>query len=203
MIATRYGTTISELRSLNGIPPRSSLIRVGQTLRVAPAADPGSEPQAPPEDAAASEAPAETVTHVVKRGENMSTIAARYSMTVAELRMLNGMSAGHSLIVAGQRLVVRASEGVAAIRVKSHRSQRWPWRRNSSHSPRISPLPDAGAPGTGGAEGSVLMGRSPYAKRPRAQAGFPARSRRTRQKRAQTGEEGWLPGLGSNQGPTD
>jgi membrane-bound lytic murein transglycosylase D len=119
MIATRYGTTISELRSLNGIPSRSSLIQVGQTLRVAPAAaaDAMSEPQAPPESAAASEPQAETLTHVVKRGESMTTIAARYSMTVAELRMLNGMSAGHSLILAGQRLVVRASEGVSAVHV--------------------------------------------------------------------------------------
>jgi membrane-bound lytic murein transglycosylase D len=57
------------------------------------------------------------LTHVVKRGESMTTIAARYSMTVAELRMLNGMSAGHSLILAGQRLVVRASEGVSAVHV--------------------------------------------------------------------------------------
>jgi membrane-bound lytic murein transglycosylase D len=117
MIATRYGTTISELRSLNGIPPRSSLIQVGQTLRVAPAAAAESEPQAPPATTPASETPAETLTHVVKRGESMTTIAARYSMTVAELRMLNGMSAGHSLILAGQRLVVRASEGVSAVHV--------------------------------------------------------------------------------------
>ena len=78
IIAARYGTTIAELRSLNGISSRSSLIQVGQTLRVAPAAaaNAESEPQAPPESAAANETQTETLTHVVKRGETLSSIAA-------------------------------------------------------------------------------------------------------------------------------
>jgi len=132
-IATRYGTTVSELRSLNGIPSRSSLIHVGQRLRVVPAVasaggsgdQPASQPASPPtsspegvsQTASASEGPAETATHVVKRGENMSTIAARYSMTVADLQILNGMAAGHSLILAGQKLVVRAAEGASTVHV--------------------------------------------------------------------------------------
>ena len=96
-IAARYGTTVAELRKLNGISSRSSLIRPGQTLVVI----------------AGVEAPGGTAFHIVRRGENLSTIAARYGMSVSELRKLNGMSGGKSLIRVDQKLVVRAAAGQA------------------------------------------------------------------------------------------
>jgi membrane-bound lytic murein transglycosylase D len=98
-IAARYGTTVAELRRLNGIPRGSSLIRVGQTLVVGEGAPPGDE----------------TTTHVVRRGETLSAIALRYEMSVGDLRDLNGMSSGQSLIRAGQKLVVYANAGAVHV----------------------------------------------------------------------------------------
>jgi membrane-bound lytic murein transglycosylase D len=93
-IAARYGTTASELRKLNGISSRSSLIHPGQTLVIVPEI----------------EASGGTAFHIVRRGENLSTIAARYGMSVSDLRKLNGMSSSHSLIRAKQKLVVRGGD---------------------------------------------------------------------------------------------
>jgi membrane-bound lytic murein transglycosylase D len=98
-IAARYGTTVSELRRLNGISDRSSLIRVGQTLIVDPEPD-GIE---------------QTATHVVRPGETLSAIAARYDMSVSDLRRLNGMASGESLIRAGQQLVVHGPAGAVHV----------------------------------------------------------------------------------------
>ena len=98
-IAARYGTTVSELRRLNGISSRSSLIRVGQTLIVSPTPE-GIE---------------ETTTHVVRRGETLSAIALRYDMNVSDLRRLNDMSSGQSLIRAGEKLVVHGPVGAVHV----------------------------------------------------------------------------------------
>lgn len=98
-IAARYGTTVSELRRLNGISRRSSLIRVGQTLIVSPTL----------------ESIEETTTHVVRRGETLSTIALRYDMSVSDLRRLNDMSSGQSLIRAGEKLAVHGPVGAVHV----------------------------------------------------------------------------------------
>jgi len=98
-IAARYGTTVSELRRLNGISRRSSLIRVGQTLIVSPT----------------PESIEETTTHVVRRGETLSTIALRYDMSVSDLRCLNDMSSGQSLIRSGEKLVVHGPVGAVHV----------------------------------------------------------------------------------------
>jgi len=98
-IAARYGTTVSELRRLNGISGRSSLIRVGQTLIVS----------------STPESVDETATHVVRRGETLSAIALRYDMSVSDLRRLNEMSSGQSLIRAGEKLVVHGPIGAVHV----------------------------------------------------------------------------------------
>jgi membrane-bound lytic murein transglycosylase D len=98
-IAARYGTTVSELRRLNGIPGRSSLIRVGQRLVVGEDVDKSGT----------------TTTHVVRRGETLSSIALRYDMSVSDVRQLNGMSSGQSLIRAGQKIVVLGPAGAVHV----------------------------------------------------------------------------------------
>jgi membrane-bound lytic murein transglycosylase D len=56
----------------------------------------GSAPTAPPTDG----------SHVVQRGETLTSVAARYGLSVAALRQLNGIPAGTSEIRQGQRLRV-------------------------------------------------------------------------------------------------
>ncbi|MDX1388689.1 MAG: LysM peptidoglycan-binding domain-containing protein, partial [Acidobacteriota bacterium] len=89
-IASRYGVSVDDLRRVNGIPAGESVIHVGQELRLGPGTR--------DED--------EVHVHEVRRGENLSTIAQRYGMTVSELRKLNGISAGDDVIHVGQTLRV-------------------------------------------------------------------------------------------------
>ncbi|WP_337844899.1 peptidoglycan endopeptidase [Thermus sp.] len=78
-IARRYGTTVEELKRLNGL--QDFLIRPGQVLRVSPAQDP---------------------THVVAPGETLFSIARRYGTTVEALKALNGLESDE--LQAGQVL---------------------------------------------------------------------------------------------------
>lgn len=56
-------------------------------------------------------------THVVRGGENLSTIAKRYGTTTSALMRMNGLK--RALIVPGQELVVRAASRRAGARVAS------------------------------------------------------------------------------------
>lgn len=98
-IASTYGVGVAELRQLNGMTGRQSLIRVGQRLRLSGEAG-------------------ESV-HVVRSGETLSSIAARYRMGIDDLRVLNGIPAHDNLIRVGQSLTVR---GAAPSRVYVVRS---------------------------------------------------------------------------------
>ncbi len=93
VIAKRYGTTVREIQSLSNI--RSTKLRVGQRLTVSG--------QAPPEGSRAQAAVAET--HVVRRGENLGSIARRYRVTVAKLKTWNNLTSDK--ITTGQRLKVK------------------------------------------------------------------------------------------------
>jgi LysM repeat protein len=108
VIARRHGTTVSELRALNGL--RNDTIRVGQTLLV-----PAGGPRDGAEAAAAMTAPAAAVAaaavpagrHTVMPGETLGEIARRYRTSVAEIARLNNITdpgrlrAGQILIVPG------------------------------------------------------------------------------------------------------
>jgi membrane-bound lytic murein transglycosylase D len=91
-IAQAFGMSLAQLRELNSIPRSASLIRAGQHLHVT------------------GETTA-TGTHVVRRGETLSAIARHYGMSLAELRAVNGMSSGQSLIRTGQVLRVADRPG--------------------------------------------------------------------------------------------
>ena len=89
-IAARFGTTVAELVRLNNIanPDR---IYEGQVLIV-----PQSGSVTPPEG---------TTTYVVQRNDNLTSIAARFGTTVAELVRLNNL-ADPDLIYEGQVLLI-------------------------------------------------------------------------------------------------
>jgi len=91
-LARRYGVSVDELRSLNGMPRAHSLIQVGQLLRVGPDADGAPVAQGP-------------ATHVVRRGDSLIRIAARYGVALRELLRLNRLTES-SVIHPGQVIVL-------------------------------------------------------------------------------------------------
>ncbi len=97
-IARRYGTSVREIQNLNNL--RGTMIRTGQRLIVSAPARP------------AVHLASNTNTHVVKRGETLGVIAARYSISIDEIKHWNSISS--TLIHPGQNLVVRKPEGMEA-----------------------------------------------------------------------------------------
>jgi LysM repeat protein len=91
-IALYYGVTVQSIVQANNIW-NPSLIYVGQRLLIPTAC----QPTPPPSGC--------YVTHVVKRGEYLKVIAARYGTTVAAIVNANGLS-NPNLIYPGQRLKI-------------------------------------------------------------------------------------------------
>jgi len=121
VIARRHRTSVATLRRLNGLGSRS-LLRIGQRLKVpdrggtfvsysmnsapAPSQDQALNGTAEATESAESAEATETTVHVVRRGENLTTIAKRYGITIAELRKLNQLR-HRSLLRIGQQLKIR------------------------------------------------------------------------------------------------
>lgn len=88
-IANKYGITVNELKSLNGLT--SNNLTVGQILEV-----PGSSSST-------------SGTYTVKLGDSLWKIANEYGLTVAELKSLNGLTSDNLSV--GQVLKVSNSSG--------------------------------------------------------------------------------------------
>ncbi|HXW97890.1 MAG TPA: LysM peptidoglycan-binding domain-containing protein, partial [Gemmatimonadales bacterium] len=101
-IAGAYHTTVEQLRSINALT-RNEKLKAGQVIRV-PAPVKAAEPESTTSTATAAPA-ASARSHVVRRGETLSTIAGRYGVSVPALREANGLGGG-SAIKAGSRLVI-------------------------------------------------------------------------------------------------
>lgn len=99
-IARTYGVEVREIKSWNHL--RSDRIKRGQSLRIEQSGNRDSRPQAT-KAKASSESKARY--HTVKRGETLSSIAAKYKgVTVAEIRRANGIRG--NMIKQGQRLKI-------------------------------------------------------------------------------------------------
>lgn len=94
-IARKYRVSVANLRQWNRLG-RSSLIRVGQRIKIV-----GGKGAVSSAVARSSERPG---THVVRRGETLSSLSRRYGVSVAALMEENGMSS--SRLRAGQRLKI-------------------------------------------------------------------------------------------------
>ena len=78
-LSRRFGVSVESLRDVNGL--RGSSLSIGQKLVI-------------PATAKAQPAPSEAGpdAYTVRRGDTLSSIAARYSTTAAELRRINGLT---------------------------------------------------------------------------------------------------------------
>lgn len=123
-IASRYGMSLSQLRSINGINAKQQRATAAQTLLVAAAttpepiqADPlgtqlaalGEVPALPATTSTSERVRATTATntaatrsHTVKKGDTLYSIARRYNTTVSTLQQLNNLKS--SRLAPGARL---------------------------------------------------------------------------------------------------
>jgi N-acetylmuramoyl-L-alanine amidase len=95
LIAQRHNVSLSHLRSANSL--RTDTIHVGQALRI-----PGAGPAL-----IAAVAPPQVSEHTIARGETLSGIAARYSVSVSRLREANRLR--NDTIRVGQVLLIPTS----------------------------------------------------------------------------------------------
>ncbi|MGQ9786375.1 MAG: LysM peptidoglycan-binding domain-containing protein [Anaerolineae bacterium] len=91
-IAARYGVTISEIMLANGIQ-NANLIYAGQRLLIPTPGGPASVPK----------------EHIVNPGESLTSIAALYGISVAQLAAANGLGT-NDFVFAGQVLVIPAGQ---------------------------------------------------------------------------------------------
>ena len=120
-VARKHRTTVSQIRRLNDLSNRV-VLRVGRTVKVP---DPGgdgiklasavSAGARQPSGAAAVSEGSTPASHVVRRGENLSVIANRYGITVADILKLNGLGS-RSVLRRGQKLKLRDQGARNAVR---------------------------------------------------------------------------------------
>ncbi|HMA53437.1 MAG TPA: LysM peptidoglycan-binding domain-containing protein [Acidobacteriota bacterium] len=101
-IANRYRTSVNAIKRLNGLS--GNLIRPGQVLRVPSRGG----VESPAAAAAPAAKPGETVTHIVKNGDNLFQIAKSYKTTVEKIRAANGLSS--DILAVGQKLVIEVGK---------------------------------------------------------------------------------------------
>lgn len=99
-IATKYETTVSELKSLNNL--KSDLLQVNQKLKVTAAAEPA-------KTVASTTGSSTTSNYVVKSGDYLGKIAKQFNTTVTDLKSLNGLKS--DMIYVGQTLKVSGNAG--------------------------------------------------------------------------------------------
>ena len=93
-LARTYGTTVTELKSMNGFT--TDLIRIGQQLRI-------------PETGSVSTT---SNTYVVKNGDTLSEIGARFNLSVSVLKSTNQLTT--DFIHVGQTLTVSGTQSSVA-----------------------------------------------------------------------------------------
>ena len=103
-VADKFGTSPSQIRSINHLP--SNLLSEGQTLKIA--AKSGSSRNTTVNFAKSSSNG--NGTHVVQRGESLSTIASKYNLSTSSLQNANGIK-NPNLLVVGQKLVLPGRGG--------------------------------------------------------------------------------------------
>jgi len=102
-IATRYGASVTQVKSWNGLS--GSTIVPGQKLAVNSAASGGKGSTSSTASSGSGTSTAAS-KYTVRKGDTLSTIASRYGVSTSDLQKWNGIS-NPSSIYAGQVLVVK------------------------------------------------------------------------------------------------
>jgi membrane-bound lytic murein transglycosylase D len=98
-IADRYGMSVQELRSLNGLS-RKALLKAGKSIKV--------QKKTSTEHVASSRASKKKPkTYKVQRGDTLSTIADKFGMSISQLRKANPSLRNSDNIRAGQQIRLR------------------------------------------------------------------------------------------------
>lgn len=101
VIAVRYGVSVTAIVQANGIR-NPNLIYPGQRLKIPCTSAPPPQPKPPVQPKPPSSC---TKIHVVKRGEYVKSIAARYGVSWQSIVRVNGLR-NPNLIYPGQRLKI-------------------------------------------------------------------------------------------------
>lgn len=104
-IANRHSISLGELKKWNGIS--SHLIYPGQKLSVSASGSGSTAPSPSPSKPSPAPGNSATGSYKVVSGDTLSHISMRYSMSVSELKKLNGLSG--NMIYVGQTLKVSGS----------------------------------------------------------------------------------------------
>jgi len=97
-LAKKYSTTISNICRLNSMSSRTILL-IGQKIKI-----PGRKPTES-YASSSSKSSGSFIYHTIRKGQNLSVIASKYGVTVAELCRLNGISKWRTLAI-GQKLKI-------------------------------------------------------------------------------------------------
>jgi len=125
-IARRHHVRMSELVALNGLKSRNR-IRIGQKLRLPSDVTPATRnvaykkpnpPSAPSPSRQRTTAPPESGHYKVRRGDNLTKIADRFGLGVAELVSMNTLKSRNRIFV-GQRLRVDPASKVPSKSAKT------------------------------------------------------------------------------------
>jgi len=101
-IANRYRTSVNAIKRLNGLS--GNLIRPGQVLRVPSRGG----VETPAASAAPAAKPGETVTHIVRNGDNLFQIAKSYRTTVERIKAANNLVS--DILAVGQKLTIEVGK---------------------------------------------------------------------------------------------
>ncbi len=99
IIAKKYGTSIQSIKTSNKL--KSSSLRIGQVLYITGANAVTSKPQNKP----ATLPTTKMSTHVVRKGEYLGKIAAKYGVSASSIKIWNGLKSDKVFV--GQKLKVK------------------------------------------------------------------------------------------------
>ncbi|MGF1765587.1 N-acetylmuramoyl-L-alanine amidase [Aliivibrio kagoshimensis] len=99
IIAKKYGTSIQSIKTSNKL--KSSSLRIGQVLYITGANAVTTKPQSKPKTLPTTK----MSTHVVRKGEYLGKIAAKYGVSASSIKIWNGLKSDKVFV--GQKLKVK------------------------------------------------------------------------------------------------
>lgn len=104
-IAFRFGVSTTSIIVLNNLDANCTLLRIGQTIKVPyPTPTPPPPPTSTLEPDAATKAACATASYTVQANDTLSSIAANYNVSMADIRAFNNLPTDNVLL--GQTLLI-------------------------------------------------------------------------------------------------